>query len=403
LATVAVVVPATAHAVIRNTLIVEGLMAQVLGLILIAALLSARPRSIANRLLAAALFCVVFRQFLLVMKISGVFWSFPILFRLSFPVQLLAIPAFYLYTVALTTPDFKLQRRHAVHLIPFAGGLAWYFVILAWGSPALFELGPSYDRELYARTIVKIFVVIPYFIYCRRQIRTFALETKQHVSDVAHLKLRWLQTLLVMGFISLTVDLLDVAGGPGTSGWHLLPGLCLISLSVLAYLCLRVSPIVARELQWNKAENVREFPVPDQDGDADKGRLSDHELRRQKEHLTRILESRALYLNPDLRLSDLADALGVRPYRVSEILNRGLETSFYDLINRYRIAKAQGLLSSPASAHLNLLGIAMESGFRSKSVFNEVFKKATGKTPSEYRNQMTEPPDSVGRIARSGR
>ena len=73
-------------------------------------------------------------------------------------------------------------------------------------------------------------------------------------------------------------------------------------------------------------------------------------------------------------------------------------------MNSYRIAKAQELLASPDSAHLNLLGIAMESGFRSKSVFNEVFKKVTGKTPSEFRSlEMTESSDSGGRNIRFGR
>jgi len=132
--------------------------------------------------------------------------------------------------------------------------------------------------------------------------------------------------------------------------------------------------------------------------------MSDVELKRQKDRLLQVFEKQALYLNPELRLSDLGDALGIRPYRVSETLSRGLQTSFYDLVNSYRIAKAKELLASPDSAHLNLLGIAMESGFRSKSVFNEVFKRVTGKTPSEYRAlEMTESPDSDNRISRIGR
>jgi hypothetical protein len=135
--------------VIRNVLIAESTVAQVLGLILVAALLTARPRSIANRLLGVALLCVVFHQVLMVLNLSGAITSFPILFRLSFPFQLLAIPAFYLYVVALTTPDFKLERKHAVHLLPFALGAVWYGAVLIWGGSSLFELGPVLDRELY--------------------------------------------------------------------------------------------------------------------------------------------------------------------------------------------------------------------------------------------------------------
>jgi len=41
-------------------------------------------------------------------------------------------------------------------------------------------------------------------------------------------------------------------------------------------------------------------------------------------------------------------------------------------------------LRSDQHRHLNILGIAYESGFRSKSTFNATFKKITGQAPSEY-------------------
>ena len=384
-------------------------MAQLLGFILVATLLTARPRSIANRLLAAALLCVVFRQFVLVLTMFSAIASFPMLFRMSFPFQLLAIPAFYLYAVALTTPDFRIERKHAVHLLPFAVGVVWYGAVLLWGGPSLFALGPALDRELYARTVVKLLVMIPYLILVRRQVQTFAREVKQHVSDTSPFRLNWLRTLLVLAGASVAVDVLDVATGPSIPLWYLTPGVSLISLIVLSYLSMRVSPIFTSEVHRKQEESVPDVVLPQAEAeevpiDASPGRLPDAELEKQKERLTGIVVAKSLYLNPDLRLSDLADAMGVRPYRVSQILNQGLHTSFYDLINQYRIEKAQELLTSPAADRLNLLGVAMESGFRSKSVFNEVFKKTTGKTPSQYRDGKTsESSDSVNRIARSGR
>jgi AraC-like DNA-binding protein len=390
--------------VFRNFLIVESAVAQTLGLLLAAALLSARPRSIANRLLALALICVVSRQFLMMLEISETMWAFPWVFRLSFPTQLLAIPAYYLYVVALTTPDFEIQRRDVLHLLPFFFGTVWFLVVTLWGGPSLSRAGPAYDLELYARAIVKIAVMIPYFLAGRRVVLEFASEVKNHVSDISHLRLKWLRALLAVAYASVLVNFIDVVAGPHSPVWLLVPGIWLISLLALAYISLRVSSMFASEIQFNKADVLRDFPEPEQIADLSRGRLSDIELRRQKDKLTEVLEKQALYLNPELRLSDLGDALGIRPYRVSEVLSRGLQTSFYDLVNSYRIAKAQELLASPDSAHLNLLGIAMESGFRSKSVFNEVFKKVTGKTPSEFRSmEVTESSDSGGRNIRFGR
>jgi AraC-like DNA-binding protein len=340
-------------------LIIEGWLAQFLGLLLIAALLSSRPPSTANRLLAAALLCGVYRQFLLTMQISGALASFPAVFRTSFPFQMLAIPMFYLYVRALTTPEFRLSRTHAIHLVPLAIGLAW-------------------DLPLYFRVVIKVLIAIPYLILAHRQIRTFARESRNHLSNLAPLRLRWLRTLLTFACAMIGIDALDVVTGPEIPMWHLVPPIGMISLLGLAYFSLRVSPVFARETELRRQ-------VEEKEEKKESSRLSDEQLERQKGRLIEVLKNQSLYLNPELRLSDLATALAVRPYRVSEILSHGLQTSFYDLINHYRVTYAQELMTSPNSAHLNLLGIAMESGFKSKSVFNDAFRKTTGMTPSEFR------------------
>jgi len=378
-----------------RALIIEGWLTQLLGLLLIAALLSSRRHSTANRLLAAALCCGVYRQFLITMQISGALASFPAPLRTSFPFQMLAIPMFYLYVRALTTPGFNLSRKHAIHLVPFAVGLTWDLAEPVPGNAPLLHL--------YARVVLKVLVTIPYLICAHRQVRTFAHESQNHLSNLTHLRLGWLRTLLIAVYAMTAVDALDVVTGPGIPVSHLLPPVGLISLMALAYFSLRVSPVFARETELQKVDSAPDVP-PEEEEKKESSRLSDEQLDRQKERLVEVLENQSLYLNPELRLSDLAAALHVRPYRVSEILSRGLQTSFYDLINLYRVTHAQKLLGSPNSSYLNLLGIAMESGFKSKSVFNDAFRKATGMTPSEFRmTKRTESIHSDDRIARGGR
>jgi AraC-like DNA-binding protein len=41
-------------------------------------------------------------------------------------------------------------------------------------------------------------------------------------------------------------------------------------------------------------------------------------------------------------------------------------------------------MEDPAEQHKTLLALALESGFNSKSSFNQVFKSLTGQSPSEY-------------------
>jgi AraC-like DNA-binding protein len=347
-----------------QALIFEGWMAQILGLLLIAALLSRRVFPTANRLLAFGLFCAIYRQAMLTVQLSGMLENFPILAKTSFSVQMLGIPTFFLYVKALTTPNFRLERKHAAHLIPFVIGLALI------GQPHLIQIA------------IKIVILLPYLILAHLQVRAFANESKDFMSDLTLLHLNWLRTLLIGVYAITGVDTLDVITGATLPVWILLPSVALIGLMTLAYFSLRVSPVFAQvTLDETSASEQKKETNP----------LPDVQMERQKERLIEVLEKKQLYLNPELRLSDLAEALDIRPYRVSEILNRGLQTTFYDLINGYRVSKARELLLAPDSAQFNLLGIAMESGFKSKSVFNDVFKKSTGMTPSHFRSgKMTE-------------
>jgi AraC-like DNA-binding protein len=45
-------------------------------------------------------------------------------------------------------------------------------------------------------------------------------------------------------------------------------------------------------------------------------------------------------------------------------------------------------LNDPKYTSFSLLGIALDSGFNSKSAFNRFFKKATGLTPSDYKKSL---------------
>lgn len=93
----------------------------------------------------------------------------------------------------------------------------------------------------------------------------------------------------------------------------------------------------------------------------------------------------ALYLDADLTLNRLARILQQPQKRLSLALNQQLKKTFYDYINGLRVNHAKTLITTQPD--LNLLDIAMQSGFNSKSVFNNAFKKYALTTPSEYRRQ----------------
>lgn len=96
-----------------------------------------------------------------------------------------------------------------------------------------------------------------------------------------------------------------------------------------------------------------------------------------------LMEKDKVFLKETLTLPDLASQLGIPSYRLSEIINRDLDISFKEYINYYRLKNARELLINEPDS--SIIDIAFQSGFRSKSAFNDYFKKKTGINPSRYR------------------
>lgn len=98
-----------------------------------------------------------------------------------------------------------------------------------------------------------------------------------------------------------------------------------------------------------------------------------------------VLETLKLYHDSNLRLEKLAHYVGVPGYLLSQVINNGMNTTFNDLINKYRIADVQRKLRDERYQDQNIVDIAYETGFNSKSTFYTTFKKISGQTPAEYR------------------
>ncbi len=115
--------------------------------------------------------------------------------------------------------------------------------------------------------------------------------------------------------------------------------------------------------------------------------LSQEEVSRFKGKLITQLENEHVYANTKLTLRSLADTIDLHPNKLSWLLNEKIGKNFSDFINSYRLKAFQEKAIDPEKSHLTLLGLAYESGFTSKSVFNDFFKKTTGLTPKAWVNQ----------------
>ena len=100
--------------------------------------------------------------------------------------------------------------------------------------------------------------------------------------------------------------------------------------------------------------------------------------------LIKVLNEKQPYLNPELKLTDLAVLLGVHPNHLSQVINSQCGKSFYDLINERRIQEFIFRLKQKESKQYTLVALAFDCGFNSKASFNRNFKKYIQLTPSDY-------------------
>ena len=100
------------------------------------------------------------------------------------------------------------------------------------------------------------------------------------------------------------------------------------------------------------------------------------------------MEIEKLYRDETISLQSLSKKLSISPHQLSEIINKKLDKNFWDFINTYRIEEAKKLLRDPKRADQRILSIAFAVGFNTKTAFNNVFKKYTKMTPSQYKKNL---------------
>jgi AraC-like DNA-binding protein/ligand-binding sensor protein len=90
----------------------------------------------------------------------------------------------------------------------------------------------------------------------------------------------------------------------------------------------------------------------------------------------------------DLSLGQVAKAVNTSTFYFCKIFKKFTGLNFTDYVSRVRIEKAKNLLLNP---NVRISEIAYAIGFQSLTHFNRVFKKILGQSPTEYRAQLPHP------------
>lgn len=112
------------------------------------------------------------------------------------------------------------------------------------------------------------------------------------------------------------------------------------------------------------------------------------EGKEYSEKLNKLIEEEQAHLNSELNEKALADQMGIQSYVLSRLLNEYIGKSFSEFINEKRIDAAKQMLKNDQNKKLTNFAVAVDSGFRSESVFYVNFKKITGMTPTQYKKSI---------------
>lgn len=231
-----------------------------------------------------------------------------------------------------------------------------------------------------------------YWFMASRALTSYQRSIRQLFSDTSRIDLKWVRWLingnLFLIFVTIFFFYFMIRYPEYFDWWVLTPGaivsvyIYLATLKGITQLTLwQVQPNVEKEVVETEIKEVEtiEMKVEDKSGKMD-------------EIATRIItliEKEKLYQETELTLQNLADKLQLPSYQVSQAINTGLQKTFYDLVNGYRVEEAKRLLLDIRSLNYTILSVGFEAGFNSKTTFNTVFKKATGLTPTDFRERHT--------------
>lgn len=358
--------------------------------------LSKSRKETADYLLAALFLLLSYQLWVNFVMVTEYRNVFPHFIGTAGPNSFLYGPILFFFIRNYISKSHTFKPRHLLHLIPFLLDHVHNWFVLYPKSGAekvqflLNIMDGTPDLEL---SLTMLLHPISPLIYCiwslsvlhlhRRNLRKFYSFTS------ANLQVEWLWILtwsmLIVGAICFILNSIIIFSH--VADWVQLRLMILTAGAVwvffLGYYSVRKTPFYRS--YYIEGIDTLDHSKADQSGNKyEKTRVKDEDIQSIRTRLDQYLKFAKPYLNRNLTIGDLAEAIEVPAYQLSQVINGHLNQTFFELINSYRVNEVKQRFFEPRYSNLTLLGIAMECGFNSKASFNRIFKQLTNQTPTEY-------------------
>lgn len=321
-------------------------------------------------------------------------WLYEIAFLPQDTIVWVIGPVLMLYVKSLFLEPKGLLKKNSLHFTPYI----LYLILISipvlistiQGSYVFNYLRYLSDHR-YLIIVTRGLLLLVYIIYCLYLFKKYLELIKENFSSLNDHDFLWIRRLLIGSLLIIFIDVLselyEMAFGYLTwdSGYLTVLAMILF-IAYLGYYGVSQSKILLPTFLLKEAGQT--IDITDEPRSTSSINFSEQEIQLLEKKIEAVLKEDKPYLDEDLTLNKLASLLDTTDKKLSTFLNQHLQTTFYDLINKERVESVKEKLQSKTFDKYTLLGIAYESGFKSKTSFNRIFKKETGLSPSEYRKQF---------------
>ena len=231
-------------------------------------------------------------------------------------------------------------------------------------------------------------VMLAYSLFSFWEITIYKKTLLQVSSKNQDSEINWLKTMLVIMVIIVIINMIQsqmntlIIGNFEVSMEAIVQIGVLVLVNIITYQGLKnpqsFQQISESDLAISKSTETKDSITS----------IDTKSLQGLANRIEKYMKQDKAYLNPDLNLNALAKAIEVPEKTISQTINHVIGSNFSDYVNSYRIADALSMLENQTETSLSIKEIMYDVGFNSRSVFNTVFKKKTGLTPSEYKKRQ---------------
>jgi len=344
-------------------------------------LFTRRGNSRAHRFMAFFLVALAIGMANGMMTLLNLYESWPGLGVFMGSVVLTYGPLFYFYIRAMTDPHHGPASRDILHGIPFLLGLAAYAAYLKWFAesadlPGI--IGSIVRTPWIVVTILAAIQTAGYVAGIVRLLRRHSERIKAAYATIERVNLGWLRLRLIIYAAIWAAALAMIIGVRFETRPVALTGQIVFFLIALNTFATGYRALLQSEIFLGPAESGpgRRY---------ERSSLTPENAEIYKMRLLERMERERSYLDPEITLPKLAQALDIPVAHLSRVINELLGRNFYEFINRYRVEEAKRRLAGPDAGREKLIAVGLDCGFNSLATFNRVFKELTGRTPSDFR------------------